>query len=231
MSWSAFWLSLQVTTIATLCIVLIGLPLALVLARRTFPGQIVVETMLMLPLVLPPSVVGYYLLLALGSGSSLVEWFQIRLLFSWPAAVIAAVVVGLPLMFQSSRAALSNVDPQLEQAARTLGLSEWRILWRITLPLARRGIIAGVILGSARALGEFGATLMVTGNIPGRTQTLPVAIYDAVQAQRYADAHLMVLVMTGIAFAGLWLVRRLEQRPKSQTMIVHEDLYGIHVER
>jgi molybdate transport system permease protein len=176
-------------------------------------------------------VVGYYLLLALGSGSPLVEWFQIRLLFSWPAAVIAAVVVGLPLMFQSSRAALSNVDPQLEQAARTLGLSEWRILWRITLPLARRGIIAGVILGSARALGEFGATLMVTGNIPGRTQTLPVAIYDAVQAQRYADAHLMVLVMTGIAFAGLWLVRRLEQRPKSQTMIVHEDLYGIHVER
>lgn len=96
MSWSAFWLSLQVTTIATLCIVLIGLPLALVLARRTFPGQIVVETMLMLPLVLPPSVVGYYLLLALGSGSPLVEWFQIRLLFSWPAAVIAAVVVGLP---------------------------------------------------------------------------------------------------------------------------------------
>lgn len=230
MSWSAFWLSLQVTTIATLCIVLIGLPLALLLARRTFPGQIVVETILMLPLVLPPSVVGYYLLLALGSGSPLVEWFQIRLLFSWPAAVIAAVVVGLPLMFQSSRAALSNVDRQLEQAARTLGLSEWRILWRITLPLARRGIIAGVILGSARALGEFGATLMVTGNIPGRTQTLPVAIYDAVQAQRYTDAHLMVLVMTGVAFAGLWLVRRLEQRPKPRTMIVREELHGIHLE-
>ncbi|MGQ9480751.1 molybdate ABC transporter permease subunit [Chloroflexus sp.] len=224
MSWSALWLSLQVTTVATLGIVLIGLPLALLLVRRTFPGQIVVETMLMLPLILPPSVVGYYLLLALGSGSPLVEWFQIRLLFSWPAAVVAAVVVGLPLMIQSSRAALSNVDLQLEQAARTLGLSEWRILWRITLPLARRGIIAGAILGGARALGEFGATLMVTGNIPGRTQTLPVAIYDAVQAQRYADANLMVLVMTGISFVGLWLVRQLEQRPKSQTTIVREDL-------
>ncbi|MGQ9875115.1 MAG: molybdate ABC transporter permease subunit [Chloroflexus sp.] len=224
MSWSALWLSLQVTTVATLGIVLIGLPLALLLVRRTFPGQIVVETMLMLPLILPPSVVGYYLLLALGSGSPLVEWFQIRLLFSWPAAVVAAVVVGLPLMIQSSRAALSNVDLQLEQAARILGLSEWRILWRITLPLARRGIIAGAILGGARALGEFGATLMVTGNIPGRTQTLPVAIYDAVQAQRYADANLMVLVMTGTAFVGLWLVRQLEQRPKSQTTIVREDL-------
>jgi len=120
----------------------------------------------------------------------------------------------LPLMIQSSRAALANVDPVLENAARTLGSSEWRIFWRITLPLARRGILAGMILGGARALGEFGATLMVTGNIPGRTQTLPVAIYDAVQAQRYADAHLMVLVMTGLAFAGLLWVRWLEPPPQ-----------------
>jgi ABC-type molybdate transport system, permease component len=124
------------------------------------------------------------------------------------------VVVGIPLMVQSSRAALANVDPVLENAARTLGASELRILWRVTLPLARRGILAGVILGSARALGEFGATLMITGNIPGRTQTLPVAIYDAVQAQRYADAHLMVLVMTGLALAGLLLARQLEPAPQ-----------------
>ncbi|MFQ3661537.1 MAG: molybdate ABC transporter permease subunit [Chloroflexaceae bacterium] len=214
MNWPAFWLSLQVTTIATICITVIGLALALLLTRVRLPGQLVIETVLLLPLVLPPSVIGYYLLLALGRGSPLVEWFNVRILFTWPAAVVAATVVGLPLMIQSSRAALANVDPVLENAARTLGSSEWRIFWQITLPLARRGILAGMILGSARALGEFGATLMVTGNIPGRTQTLPVAIYDAVQAQRYADAHLMVLVMTGLAFAGLLWVRWLEPPPQ-----------------
>lgn len=214
MNWPAFLLSLQVTAIATGAILVIGLAMALVLTRVRFPGQIVVETIILLPLVLPPSVIGYYLLLALGRGSPLVEWFQIRVLFTWPAAVIASVVVGLPLMIQSSRAALANVDPVLENAARTLGSSELRIFWRITLPLARRGILAGLILGGARALGEFGATLMISGNIPGRTQTLPVAIYDAVQAQRYADANLMVLVMTGLAFAGLLWVRQLEPPPQ-----------------
>lgn len=218
MNWPAFWLSLQVTAFATFFIFVIGLPIALLLARTAFPGQIVVETLLMLPLILPPSVIGYYLLLVLGRGSPIVEWFQIRILFSWPAAVVAAVVVGLPLMIQSSKAALANVDPRLEQAARTLGASELRIITRITLPLARRGIVAGIVLGGARALGEFGATLMVTGNIPGRTQTLPVAIYDAVQAQRYADANLMVLVMTAVAFVGLWWVRQLERpRPAPAT--------------
>ncbi|WP_298820288.1 molybdate ABC transporter permease subunit [Chloroflexus sp.] len=223
MNWPAFWLSLQVTALATCGIFVIGLPIAIWLARVKFPGQTLVETALMLPLVLPPSVVGYYLLLALGRGSPLVEWFQIRILFSWPAAVVAAVVVGLPLMIQSSKAALANVDLRLEQAARTLGASELRIFLRITLPLARRGIIAGIVLGGARALGEFGATLMVTGNIPGRTQTLPVAIYDAVQAQRYADAHLMVLVMTAIAFVGLWWVRQLERaRPLRSSPVVTE---------
>ncbi|MCX7789660.1 MAG: molybdate ABC transporter permease subunit [Chloroflexaceae bacterium] len=214
MNWPAFWLSVQVTTIATVCITALGLALALLLTRVRLPGQIVIETLLLLPLVLPPSVIGYYLLLALGRGSPLVEWFNVRILFTWPAAVVAATVVGLPLMIQSSRAALANVDPVLENAARTLGSSEWRIFWQITLPLARRGILAGIILGGARALGEFGATLMVTGNIPGRTQTLPVAIYDAVQAQRYADAHLMVLVMTGLAFGGLLWVRWLEPPPQ-----------------
>lgn len=211
MNWPALWLSLQVTVLATFLIVALGLPMAWLLARTSFPGQIVLETVLLLPLVLPPSVIGYYLLLALGRGSPIVEWFQIRILFSWPAAVVAATVVGLPLMIQSSKAALANVDPRLEQAARTLGAGELRIITRITLPLARRGIVAGIVLGGARALGEFGATLMVTGNIPGRTQTLPVAIYDAVQAQRYNDANVMVFVMTAIAFVGLWWVRQLER--------------------
>jgi molybdate transport system permease protein len=208
---SALILSLQVAGVATVGLFIVGLALALLLARYRLPGQIVLETLISLPLVLPPTVVGYFLLLVLGRGSPLVEWLGIQLLFTWPAAAIASVVVGIPLMVQTSRAAISNVDPALENAARTLGSSEWEVLWRVTLPLARRGILAGLILGAARALGEFGATLMVAGNIPGRTQTLPLAIYDAVQARRYEDANAMVLLMTLLAFFGLWSVRRLEQ--------------------
>src|SRR6185436_1742495 len=130
-----------------------------------------------------------------------VEWFHLQIVFTWPAAAIASAIVGLPLMVQASRAAVAGVDPVLENAARTLGSSEWEILWRVTLPLARRGVVAGLILGSARALGEFGATLMVAGNIPGQTQTLPLAIYDAVQGRRYDQARMMVIVMTTLAFA------------------------------
>jgi len=218
MSWAAALLSVQVTLVATSIIFVAGLALALLLARTRFRGQLLVEVLIALPLVLPPSVLGYYLLLLLGRGSPIAEWLQIRLLFTWPAAVIASAVVGLPLMVQSTRAALANVDPVLESAARTLGSGELEILWRVTLPLARRGTLAGVILGGARALGEFGATLMVAGNIPGHTQTLPLAIYDAVQAQRYGDANVMVAVMTALAFAGLWWVRRMEPPPQRYSL-------------
>ena len=214
MNWAAALLSIQVTAVATAIILVVGLALALLLARTHFRGQVLVEVVIALPLVLPPSVIGYYLLVALGRGSPLVEWLQVRTLFTWYAAVIASAIVGLPLMVQSARAAIANVDPVLENAARTLGSTELEILWRITLPLARRGILAGLVLGAARALGEFGATLMVAGNIPERTQTLPLAIYDAVQAQRYADANQMVLVMTVLAFAGLWWVRQIEPPPQ-----------------
>ena len=216
MSWSPVLLSLQVTAVATLLILVIGLSLAWLLARWHFAGQTLVETVINLPLVLPPSVVGYYLLVGLGRGSPMVEWLGIRLLFTWPAAVLAATVVGLPLMVQAARAALASVDPALENAARTLGSSELEIFWRVTLPLARRGILAGLVLGSIRALGEFGATLMIAGNIPGRTQTLPLAIYDAVQNQQYGLANQMVLLMTVLGFLSLWWVRRIEQ-PKRVT--------------
>lgn len=216
MNWSALILSLQVTILATSALFVIGLALGVVLARYKFRGQILVETIVFLPLVLPPSVIGYFLLLTLGRGSPIVEWFHVRLLFTWPAAAIASAVVGLPLMVQAARAAIANVDPVLENAARTLGSSELEILWRVTLPLARRGVIAGLILGAARALGEFGATLMIAGNIPGQTQTLPLAIYDAVQARRYEQANVMVLMMTSLAFVGLWCVRQLEQPRQRQ---------------
>jgi len=211
MSWHPFILSLQVTVVATVLILVVGMGLAIVLARSRFPGQLVLETLLNLPLVLPPSVVGYYLLLVLGRGSPFVELFGIRILFTWQAAAIASAVVALPLMVESARAAIANVNPELESAARTLGSSEAEVLWRVTLPLSRQGILAGLLLGIARALGEFGATLMVAGNIPGRTQTLPLAIYDAVQNQQYALANLMVLVMTTLAFVLVWWVRRLER--------------------
>ena len=216
MNWHAVLLSLQVTVVATAFLFVIGLALALLLARRRVPAQPLLEAVINMPLVLPPSVIGYYLLLALGRGSPLFEWFDIRLLFTWYAAVIASIIVGLPLMVQAARAAIAGVDPVLENAARTLGSTEWEVLWRVTLPLARRGILAGLILGSARALGEFGATLMVAGNIPGQTQTLPLALYDAVQNRQYAAANLMVVMMTMISLAGLWWVRRLEPPIKRQ---------------
>lgn len=210
MNWPALMLSLQVTIVATIILFVIGLILGVLLARFRVRGQIIFETIIFLPLVLPPSVIGYFLLLTLGRGSPIVDWFHVNLLFTWQAAAVASAVVGLPLMVQSARTAIASVDQVLENAARTLGSSELEILWRVTLPLARRGVIAGLILGGARALGEFGATLMVAGNIPGQTQTLPLAIYDAVQARRYEQAQMMVIVMTAVAFVGLWCVRQLE---------------------
>jgi len=211
MNWHPVLLSLQVTVVATILMTVVGLPLALLLARRRFPGATALEALVSLPLVLPPTVVGYYLLLALGRNSPVVEVFGWRILFTWGAAAIAAAIVGLPLLVLSARAAIAGVDPALENAARTLGSSETAVLWRVTLPLARRGILAGLVLGATRALGEFGATLMVAGNIPGRTQTLPLAIYDAVQNRDYTQANWMVLLMTGLAFLSLWAVRRFEQ--------------------
>jgi molybdate transport system permease protein len=203
MTWSALLLSLKVTMVATLALSVIGLLLAFLLARVEFRGKVVVETLINLPLILPPSVVGYYMLLA---------WLEWQILFTWPGAAIASTIVGIPLMVQTSRAALATIDPVIENAARTLGSTEWDLFRRVTLPLARRGILAGVVLGGARALGEFGATLMIAGNIPGRTQTLPLAIYDAVEGRRYAEANCMVILMTIIALAGLWVVRRLERQ-------------------
>jgi molybdate transport system permease protein len=210
LNWSALALSIQVTVAATILIAVAGLPLSLWLARTSFRGKPLVETLVLLPLVLPPSVVGYYLLRVLGADGPLDTLFGANILFTWQAAAIASAVVGFPLMVSTSRAAIAGVDPALENAARTLGSSELVVLWRVTFPLARRGVLAGLTLGAARALGEFGATLMVAGNIPGRTQTLSLAIYDAVQNGQFAQANGMVLVMTTVALLTLWAVRRLE---------------------
>lgn len=210
MNWGPVLLSLKVTAVATAIIFVFGLALGLLLARARFPGQALLGAVIMLPLVLPPSVVGFYLLLALGRGSPLAEWTGWQILFTWKAAAVAAAVVGLPLMVQAARAAIADVDPALENAARMLGSSEPEVFFRVTLPLARRGILAGLVLGATRALGEFGATLMIAGNIPGRTQTLPLAIYDAVQSRQYDVANRLVLLTTVLALLSLWAVQRFE---------------------
>ena len=211
MIWDPLLLSLQVAVFATALSAVAGLALALWLARSDFRGKSLVETVVSLPLILPPSVVGYYLLLLLGRSGPLYV-LGLRLVFTWLAAVIASAVVALPLMVQSSRAAIAAVDPLLEKAAGTLGAPPWKVIWDVTLPLSRRGILAGVVLAFARSLGEFGATLMVAGNIPGRTQTLPLAIYDLVQANQMPQANGAVLLMTAIAFGLLFAVNRLERR-------------------
>jgi molybdate transport system permease protein len=208
-------LSLQVASVATALVTVVGLTLGLWLARSSFRGKSVVETLISLPLILPPSVVGYYLLLFLGRSGPLFL-LGLRIVFTWPAAVVASAVVALPLMVQSSRAAIASVDPALEKAAGTLGSPPLKVIWDVTLPLARRGILAGAVLAFARSLGEFGATLMVAGNIPGRTQTLPLAIYDLVQANRMREANVAVLLMTGVAFGLLFFVNQLERRASAR---------------
>jgi len=210
--WSPLILSLQVALVASANVLIIGLSLGIWLAKTKFSGQLLVSTFLNLPLVLPPSVVGYFLLIGLGRGSPIKELLGIDLLFTWQAGAIASAVVAMPLMVESTRAAIANVDPELEDAARVCGCSGLDLLWHITLPLAYRGILAGFGLSVARGLGEFGATLMVCGSIPSRTQTLPLAIYDAVQLQEYGLANVMVLIMTAIAFVLLFIVRMLEQK-------------------
>lgn len=195
--WVPLLLTLKVAGWATLLATAAGTAAAYGLSRWRWPGRDLLDAILTLPLVLPPTVLGYYLLVLLGRrgvlGERLAE-IGIKLVFTWQGAVIAASVVAFPLVFKSARAAFENVDPQLESAARVLGVCEAGVFFRVTLPLAARGIVAGVLLAFARALGEFGATLMIAGNLPGRTQTLSVAIYEAVQAGDDATANFLVLV-------------------------------------
>jgi molybdate transport system permease protein len=203
-------LSLKVALAAVAIDFFVGLGIARTMARKEFPGKNAVESLVILPMVLPPTVLGYGLLILLGKrgliGSFLLETFDFQLIFTWWAAVIASSVVSFPLMYQSAKAAFAGVDVTLEHAARTLGARELRIFLTVTLPLAWPGILAGLVLCFARALGEFGATLMVAGNIPGKTQTIPLAIYFAVETGDTDAARNLVLVITLLSFATVfWL--------------------------
>lgn len=202
-------LSLKVALWATLFSAVMGVALGLYLARSRHRLRNVLDTFCTLPMVLPPTVLGYYLLVLFGSQGALGGWlkasFGVNLIFSIEGAVIAATVVSFPLVFKPARAAFESVDPRLEQAGRVLGVSELGIVLRISLPVAWRGIMAGIMLGFVRALGEFGATLMIAGSIPGKTQTLSIAIYEAVQAGRDGAANIMALVISVVCIAFLLL--------------------------
>jgi molybdate transport system permease protein len=211
--WFPLWLSLRVATLSTLLALGGGLWIAYLLANREFRGKNVLDAAVTLPLVLPPTVLGYYLLVLIGRASPIGSiWeaiFGSPLVFTWKAAALAALLHALPLLVKSARAALESVDRSYERAARSLGASEWTLFWRVTLPIARRSIFAATALAFARALGDFGVTLMVAGNIPGKTQTVAVAIYDAVESGDGATARILVVVISAVALGILTLANRL----------------------
>ncbi|MCP3026884.1 molybdate ABC transporter permease subunit [Halobacillus sp. A5] len=210
MSSSPLILSLQTASIATIIVFISGIAAARLISRKLFPGKSIIESILLLPMVLPPTVIGFGLLYLFGNngpiGRLLVEWFGIQVVFSWLGVVIAAIVVSFPLMYQSASASFQNYDPQIEKAALTLGASKWKVFFTISFPLAWPGLLAGTVLTFARALGEFGATLMLAGYIPGKTDTIPLAIYFAVESGRMDEARLWVIVILILGFSSiLWL--------------------------
>ena len=214
--WFPLWLSLRVAVVSTAIALAAGLWIAYILANHEFRGKEILDAVVTIPLVLPPTVLGYYLLVVVGRASPFGKvWeavFGSPLVFTWKAAVLAALLHSVPLLVKSARAALESVDRRYERAARNLGASEWRLFWRVTLPLARRSIFAATALAFARSLGDFGVTLMVAGNIPGRTQTLAVAIYDAVEAGNTLVARTLVLVISAVALVILTVANRVSLR-------------------
>ncbi|KIL72789.1 molybdate ABC transporter permease subunit [Bacillus badius] len=210
LSYTPLFLSLKVAAISTSIVFLAGVLFAYLLARRNFFGKSFVESLFLLPLVLPPTVVGFGLLVLFGKngpiGSWLLSWFDVQVVFSWIGAVIASVVVSFPLMYQSAAASFESLDPRLENAARTMGASEWKVFWTVSFPLAWPGLLAGLVLSFARGLGEFGATLMLAGYIPGKTDTIPMAIYFAVEAGHMEKATFWVIMIVALGFSTImWL--------------------------
>lgn len=212
---AVLWTTLRVALVATLFVAPLGIALGFALARHAFRGKSLLETFVALPLVLPPTAIGYLLLALLSRGGPLGErslGFDLDLLFTWRAAVLASALVALPLVARTARTAFEEVEPRLELMARTLGLSRARAFATVTVPLARRGLLAAVALGFGRALGEFGATVIVAGNIPGRTQTLALAIFSEIQLGDTRAALRLVAITVAIAFLLMWCVERLLAR-------------------
>ena len=215
MDMSPIWLSIKVSLVAVSIVFVVGTLLAVLMLRFEFRGKSVVESLILVPLVLPPSVAGFLLLILLGKYGpvgKVLDMMGIQVIFSWHAAVIASAVVALPLIYQSVKAALEQVQPELEQAARTLGASEATVLRTITLPLAWPGFVAGTVLAFARSLGEFGATLMISGNIPGETQTIPLAIYTASQSGDLKYSGILVAILLVASFSMVFSLNLWKRR-------------------
>lgn len=208
---SPIWLSIKIATLSGVIVIFIGTLIGRIFARRSFNGKAILETILMLPMVLPPTVVGFFLIVIFGKNSMVgqaIEWlFHQPIIFTWWAAVIASIVVAFPLMYQSAKSGFQGIDREIEEAARVDGANEWRIFLFISIPLASKALISGSILSIARALGEFGATLMFAGNIPGETQTIPTAIYIAIDSGNMVMAWMWVISIVILSFIMLLTVR------------------------
>lgn len=223
MDWFPLWLSLRVAAIATVFVLLTGTLVAYALSHWRFPGRSVLDAVTALPLVLPPTVLGYYLLVLFGRTSPLGAMYERvfgqPLVFTWQAAVVAAFVHSFPIYVNAARVVFGQVDHHYEWAARSLGASEWLTFWRVTLPLARRGLVSLATLSFARSLGDFGATIMLAGNIPGKTQTLSIAIYEAVESGNGSAARWLVLIVSALAFVLLWPSAKLTGRRQPTAMV------------
>lgn len=208
-AWQITWFTLGIAALSTLAILPPGVALAWLLARRDWPGKSLVETLVALPLVIPPVATGLILLKLLGRRGLVGGWlertFGWEIVFTWRGVAVATAVMSFPLLVRTARVAFEGVNPRLEQVARTLGAGPWRMFATVTLPLAARGLLAGAVLAFARALGEFGATIMVAGFIPGQTATLALSIYHLVQLGRDAEAISLLAVSVVIAFGAVWL--------------------------
>ena len=222
MEWQPVWLSIKVALISLCFVFVLGLSAAYILRKWEFPGKAAIEAVFALPLVMPPVVTGFVLLVLIGRqgpvGQFLETYFQTQIIFTPYAAILAGTVVAFPLMYHSTKAAFQGIDTKLEDAARTLGASEWRVFWTVTFPLAWPGLVAGIVLSFARALGEFGATIMVAGNIPGKTQTIPLAIYFAAESNDMTLAGLYVLIISLLTFSmilwvNVWSRKKSRQLP------------------
>jgi molybdate transport system permease protein len=210
MNYSPLILSFKTATISTLIVFIAGVVLARLIGRSSFRGKSIIEAIILLPLVLPPTVVGFGLLYVFGKngfiGRLLLDWFDFQIVFTWYGVLIAAIVVSFPLMYQSAAAAFQQYDPNIENAAYTMGASKWRVFWTISFPLAWPGLLSGLVLSFARALGEFGATLMIAGYIPNVTDTIPLAIYFAVESGNMEVAKFWVITIVALGFSAiLWL--------------------------
>lgn len=205
-------LSLKIAVISTFITLILGLILAYVFTKHEFLFKDGLEVILTLPMTLPPTIMGYILLLLFSRkgpiGKILYNAFDINVIFTWVAGCIAAVVVSLPLMYQSIKSSFLSTDPVYENVARTLGKSEFEIFTKVTIPLALPGIVSGIVLSFSRAIGEFGATLMVAGNIPGKTETIPLAIFYAVESNNRQRANLLMAIVIGFSFINIYLLNK-----------------------